>query len=117
MEPFNCDYYKIVMSKITETNFIFSTPPPLTGLYFQIGDTVYLPNSIVDITDIGSQPADFSNPGSTLICVTINVNTRCCRQTDGRDTGNWRFANHTIIPQHSMMNREEPFETYWIYNK
>ena len=49
----------------------------------------YLPGDSVLISDIGTQPPDErSNPGSTLVCVTTNINIACCRAGDNNDVTN-----------------------------
>ena len=73
---------------------------PATGLYFQIGNNIYLPGQTVNISDIGEQPNyyyDRSDPGSTLICVTTNINRACCRRSDGGNVGEWYYPNGTIV--------------------
>ena len=76
---------------------------PSSGLYFMLGTTIYLPGDSVFITDIGDQPSDRSDPGLTLVCVTTNVNTACCRRRDNyyyydRPLGEWYFPNGTTVP-------------------
>ncbi len=64
-----------------------------------MSDTVYLPGATIPITDVGdSYPPDvFINPidpGPSLVCVTSNVNTMCCRGSDnpnGGGQGNWLY--------------------------
>ena len=80
---------------------------PSTGLYLMLKGAILLPGDSVLISDIGSQPADRSNPGSTLVCVTTNVNTACCRNNDnnGRTSatagsvGEWFYPNGTLVPR------------------
>ena len=56
--------------------------PLPTGLYFMFNGSVYLPGASALISDIGPQPDNRSDPGFTLVCVTVNVNTACCRNND-----------------------------------
>ncbi len=75
--------------------------PPSTGLYFSLDGVIYNPGSSINITDIGEQPPDRSDAGSTLVCVTTNVNTGCCRGSDnpnGEGIGGWLDPNNTLIP-------------------
>ena len=64
--------------------------------------TVYLPGDTVLITDIGifvqvqDNPVD---PGSSLVCVTTNVNTACCRGSDGGNVGEWYLPDGTLLPR------------------
>ena len=73
--------------------------PPSTGLYFTLSGTVYLPGDTILITDIEGTNAGDSDPGSSLVCVTTNVNTQCCRSADnpkgGR--GEWYLPDRTRI--------------------
>ncbi len=67
--------------------------------------TVYLPGATIPITDVGdSFPPDDTNnppdPGPSLVCVTSNVNTVCCRGIDhpgSGSVGNWLYPNGTIV--------------------
>ena len=61
---------------------------------------MYLPSDTVLITDIGIGVAgdDRSDPGSSLVCNTSNVNTHCCRGSDNPGLGEWYFPNGTIVP-------------------
>ena len=67
---------------------------------------MYLPGDTVLITDIGvftSVTAD--GAGSSLVCVTRNVNTECCTGRDnpnGGAVGKWHFPDGTIVPRYSV---------------
>ena len=82
---------------------------PSTGLSFKLNGTVHLPGESVLISDIKSQPANRSDPGSTLVCVTTNVNTACCRKRDNKNVtnaaagavGEWYYPNDTLVPRPS----------------
>ena len=67
-----------------------------------LGNTIYLPGDSVLITDIGEQPTDVrSNAGTTLVCVTTNVNSECCRGGDhsgGGSLGNWYYPDGSVVP-------------------
>ena len=68
-----------------------------------------LPGDSVHISDIGPQPAERSNPGSALVCVTTNVNKACCRSKDNNGSNNatagavgeWLYPNGTLVPRPS----------------
>ena len=66
---------------------------PSTGLYFTLNGTVYLSGDTILITDIGSNTTgNRSDPQSSLVCVTTNVNKQCCRGIDnpnGGGRGEW----------------------------
>lgn len=51
--------------------------------------------------------ADPAATGSSLVCVTTNVNTACCRGSDNPENiinggimGEWLFPNRTMVPHH-----------------
>ena len=67
-------------------------------MYFTLAGTVYLPGDTVVITDIG----EFTDPGTSLVCVTSNVNTECCRGSDGGNVGEWHFPDGTIVPRYNQ---------------
>ena len=79
----------------------------LHGLYFMLNGMTYPPGDFVLISDIGPQPAYRNDSGSTLICVTTNVNTACCRSNDNNalsnatagSVGEWYYPNGTIVPR------------------
>ncbi len=67
--------------------------------------TIYLPGDTILITDVGDSylPDSVMNqvdPGPSLVCVTSNVNTMCCRGADhpgSGSVGNWLYPNGTIV--------------------
>ena len=67
-----------------------------SGLHFTLNGIVYLPGDTVLITAIGHSGTD---PDSSLVCVTSNVNTQCCRESDGGNVGEWYFPGGTIVPR------------------
>ena len=83
--------------------------PSSNGLYFILNGFIYLPGASVLISDIGPQPADRNDPGSTLLCVTTNVYTACCRGVDNNgltngtagEVGEWLYPNSTQVPRPS----------------
>ena len=77
------------------------------GLYFTLNGTVYQPENSILITDIGVFA--FDEPGMSLVCVTSNVNTECCRTSDGGNVGEWYFPNGTIVPRNSHAQRDDGF--------
>ena len=80
--------------------------PPI-GLYFELNSVIYNDGDSVLISDIGPQPATRSDPGSTLVCVTTNVNTACCRGGDNNKmtnatagaVGEWRYPDGNLVPR------------------
>ena len=87
--------------QITVCQICYVPAPPSTGLYFTLSGTVYLPGDTILITDIGSfNTDDKSDPGSSLVCVTTNVNTHCCKGADnpnGGSRGEWYLPDGTRI--------------------
>ena len=81
----------------------YSPAAPSSGLYFTVAGTVYLPGQTVLITEIGAQLSP-TDPGTSLVCVTSNVNTQCCRGADnpnGGAVGEW-FFNGIIFPRNDV---------------
>ena len=73
---------------------------------------ILLPGESVVISDIGPQTSDRSNTGSTLVCVTTNINTACCRRIDNNRVtnatagavGEWLYPNSTLVPRPGDVN-------------
>jgi hypothetical protein len=64
-----------------------------------LNGTIYLPGDTLLITGFRVQGINPMNPGSSLVCNTRNVNTDCCRGTDGGNVGEWHFPNGTVVPR------------------
>ncbi len=85
--------------------FYFISSFPDTGLYFSLNGTIYLPGATILITDVGDSYPSGSDtnqvdPGPSLVCVTSNVNTMCCRGSDNPGSGgmgNWLFPDGAIV--------------------
>ena len=68
---------------------------------------IYPPGDSVLISDIGDQPFDRIYPGSTLVCVTANVNAACCRSLDNNglttitagSVGEWYYPDGSLVPR------------------
>ena len=84
--------------------YIHSGPQtPATGLYFTLRGAVYLPGESVLITDVGAFTTGVPEDAvSSLVCVTSNVNTWCCRSSDGGRVGEWFFPDGTMLPRNSF---------------
>ena len=93
--------------KVYVYSYFFILGLPSTGLYFMLNGTVHLPGACVLISDIGPQPDNRNDSGSTLVCVTTNVNTACCRSNDNNaltnatagSVGDWLYPNGTHVPR------------------
>ena len=82
----------------------FCPAAPSTGLYFTLNGVVYQPNDTILITDIGVSTlvGEYtSDPGSSLVCITTNVNTNCCRGKDGGNVEEWFFPDGNMVPRNS----------------
>ena len=74
-----------------------------------LNGTIHLPGDSVLVSDIGPQPDNLNDSGSTLVCVTTNVNTACCRTNDNNArgvVGNWYYPNSTKVPCGSAASEE-----------
>ena len=68
---------------------------------------IYVSGHSVLISDIGNQPRNRANPESTIVCVTTNVNTACCRKNDNNaftngsagSVGEWYYPNNSLVPR------------------
>ena len=61
---------------------------------------ILLSGSSLYIFAIGEQspsPNERSVAGSTLVCVTSNVNEQCCRNSDGGNIGEWWDPTGTLV--------------------
>ena len=92
--------------------------PPSFGLYFTLNGRIHLPGDTILISDIGPQPANLNNAGSTIVCVTTNVNTACCRDVDnpfnihhGGAVGDWYYPDGTNIT-HANNDTERNFARF-----
>ncbi len=69
---------------------------------------MYLPGATVLITDMGSNTGGtLEGTANTLVCDTRNINTPCCRGSDGQNVGEWFFppvgsADGVIVPRNSV---------------
>ncbi len=94
--------------------------PPSTGLYFSLDGVIYNPGSSINIAGIGEQPGDRSLAGSTLVCVTTNVNTECCRGGDnpnGGSIGGWLDPSNTPIPSPNTLGGATNVFTRYLHSQ
>ena len=72
-----------------------------------LNGNIHLPGVSVLISDIGPQPDNRNDSGSTLVCVTTNVNKACCRRKDNNAlpaVGDWYSPDGTLVPRGSTSN-------------
>jgi hypothetical protein len=71
------------------------------SLYFELNGVRYESNSTILLTNIGDSRSTFSilDPGPSLVCMTHEVNTQCCRSRDGGNVGEWWFPDGSIVPR------------------
>ena len=75
-----------------------------------LGNNIYFPG---DSTDIGEQQLNNRpDPGSTLVCVTTNVNTACCRSGDNTNGG---ALGDFIGPDELEKHLAIPTSPFFIY--
>ena len=82
-------------------------PTPTSALFFEFKGQRFPPGSEILITDVGT--ANHRGAGSSVVCVTSNVNTKCCRRRDGGNVGEWHFPNGTMVPRNRRYNRRGDF--------
>ena len=72
------------------------------------GKILFQHGGSVLISDIKHQDkVDRGNPGDTLVCVTTNINTACCRSKDNNNVtnatagvvGEWYYPDGTLVPR------------------
>ena len=83
-----------------------------------LGSTIYNPGDSVNIAGIGSQPTNNADAGTTLVCVTTNVNTECCRDADnpnGGSVGGWVDPNGMTIPRPGEVSGQSNVFTQYLY--
>ena len=84
--------------------------------------TTFLPGNAVFLLDIGPQPDDVSDPGSTLVCVTTYINTACCRGADNNNITNdtagavgvWHYPDGSLVTHSSEMNITTVYYTHQV---
>ncbi len=94
--------------------------PPSTGLYFSLDGVIYNPGSSINITDIGEQPGELSDAGSTLVCVTTNVNTGCCVGSDnpnGGGIGGWLDPSNAPVATPNELGGANNVFTRFLYTE
>ena len=71
-------------------------------MHFLLNGALHTSDEAIAITDIGVDSG--ADPGASLVCVTSNVNTQCCRTSDGGNVGEWHFPNGTLVSHNSAGN-------------
>ena len=63
----------------------------------------YPSGSTIPLRDVGfyNPASGVSIPDSSLVCVTSELNTQCCRNSDGGNVGEWFFPDGSIVPRRS----------------
>ena len=81
------------------------------GLYFMLEGNTYPPGAEIPITEVGAE-LSHRDPGSSLLCMTTNVNPLCCRRRNraggarkGGTVGGWFFPNGTEVNPRSPRRR------------
>ena len=71
------------------------------SLLIQLNGETYPSDSTIPITDVGAfdPSTGHLSPDSSLVCVTSELNTQCCRTRDGGNVGEWLFPNGTMVPR------------------
>ena len=87
---------------------LFPFVVPSSGLYFTLSGTFYQPGDSILIADIGAFTSS-TDPGRSLVCMTSNINTQCCRRSDGGNVGEWYFPNGDIVPRNINSGQSADF--------
>ena len=95
-------FYELLFSDI-----LLSCIEPVPSLFIEFQGERYPFGSVIPITAIGESISQ-SNPGNSLVCVTSEVRTSCCRLSDGGSVGEWYFPNGTQVPR----NKNSPNGDY-----
>jgi hypothetical protein len=71
--------------------------------------TRYESGSTLTITNVGSSTysTGYANPDLSLVCMTSEVNTECCRHQDGRSVGEWYFPDGSVVPRRKYDHAED----------
>ena len=61
----------------------------------------YPSGSSVRLTEVGffDTATGRAAPDSSLVCITSEVNTQCCRSRDGGNVGEWLFPDGSLVPR------------------
>ena len=92
-------------SDLYPSKYCIPAVPPHIGLFFMLRDRVYQPGDTILITAVGNESSP-SDPGAALVCETSNVNTQCCRTSDGGNVGEWLFPNGSLVPGNFSVDEE-----------
>ena len=70
-------------------------------IFFELDGVRYESGSTVIITEVGSSTTSTTllDPALSLVCMTEEVNTQCCRGRDGGNVGEWVFPDGTTVPR------------------
>lgn len=79
-------------------------------LYFELGGVRYESGSVILITEVGRSSSNILHPGSSLVCVTSEVNMHCCRELDGGHIWQWHFPDGSLVP-HNQYSHGEDFSS------
>ena len=70
-------------------------------MYFELNGETYSSGSSILITEVGAfnRETGYFNPDFSLVCVTSEVNSQCCRQRDGGNVGEWYLPDGSLVPR------------------
>ena len=74
------------------------------SLYFEIDGEMYPSGSTISIIKVGAftSSTGYFFPDSSLVCVTSEVNSQCCRERDGGNVGEWLYPDGSLVPRNSL---------------
>ena len=82
-------------------NALLSLSPEPGSMYIKLNDEIYPSGSSILITDVSTAISAF-NPGSSLVCVTSEVNSQCCRGRDRGNVGEWLHPDGSLVPRRNQ---------------
>ena len=86
------------------------------SLLIQLNGETYPSDSTIPITDVGAfdPSTGHLSPDSSLVCVTSELNTQCCRTRDGGNVGEWLFPNGTMVPRNKNSPDGDLIHEEWL---
>jgi hypothetical protein len=71
------------------------------NIFFELNGVRYESGSTIIVTEVEASTISTGllNPDASLVCMTSEVNTECCRGRDGGNVGEWVFPDGSVVPR------------------